>query len=256
MKEFEILTINTPVKKATMKNQGIALIKGMPEVYHRESDLTEFIGEQLAGIRGVRSAHYIPICFGEYKKCLASAKYGFDRGNIRVGSPSFKKAGIKYIFSSSMIYRVGGNYFENLLDACPSLENAVQLSDEHFEMEALDVYMGQHDRRSNIYYEVYPNGEIHLAPMFDYENSMFDALKESVVYESDFNSYRTIDDYRRMIDRYPQFGEMLSSYVDVDLVKQIEEMAKTRKFDLSGFDLEPYKRFDDESHKKLELILK
>ena len=187
---------------------------------------------------------------------MVSAKYGFDRGNIRVGSPSFKKAGIKYIFSSSMIYRVGGNYFENLLGACPSLENAVQLSDEHFEMEALDVYMGQHDRRSNIYYEVYPNGEIHLAPMFDYENSMFDALKESVVYESDFNSYRTIDDYRRMIDRYPRFGEMLSSYVDVDLVKQIEEMAKIRKFDLSGFDLEPYKRFDDESHKKLELILK
>ena len=256
MKEFEILTINTPVVKATMKNQGIALVKGMPEIFHKEFDITEFIGEQLAGIRGVRSAHYIPICFGEYKKCLASAKYGFDRGNIRVGSPSFKKDGIKYVFSSSMIYRVGGNYFENLLAECPSLENATQLADEHFEMEALDVYMGQTDRRSNIYYEVYPNGDIHLAPMFDYENSMFELLKDSTVYENDFNSYRIIDDYRRMIDKYPQFGDMLKSYVDVCLTEQIESMAQTRQFDLSSFDFEPYKRFDEATHKKLELILK
>lgn len=256
MKEFEILTINTPVVKATMKNQGIALVKGMPEVFHKEFDITEFIGEQLAGIRGVRSAHYISICFGEYKKCLASAKYGFDRGNIRVGSPSFKKDGVKYVFSSSMIYRVGGNNFEQLLGACPSLENAVQLADEHFEMEALDTYMGQTDRRSNIYYEVYPNGEIHLAPMFDYENSMFEFLKDSTVYENDFNFYRTIDDYKKMIDKYPQFGEMLSSYLEVDLVEQIEKMAQNRQFDLSGFDLEPYRRFDEASHKKLELILK
>ena len=256
MKEFEILTINTPVVKATMKNQGIALVKGMPEIFHKEFDITEFIGEQLAGIRGVRSAHYIPICFGEYKKCLASAKYGFDRGNIRVGSPSFKKDGIKYVFSSTMIYQVGGNDIDLLLGACPSLENKVQLADEHFEMEALDIYMGQTDRRSNIYYEIYPNGEIHLGPMFDYENSMFDVLKEQVSYQSDFNYYGRIDDYRRMIDRYPQFGEMLKNYVDVCLTEQIESMAQTRQFDLSGFDFEPYKRFDEATHKKLELILK
>ena len=256
MKEFEILTINTPVVKAVMKNQGIALVKGMPEIYHKEFDITEFIGEQLAGIRGVRSAHYIPICFGEYKKCLASAKYGFDRGNIRVGSPSFKKDGILYVpsFDVESYYRRRG--FRDLVSLCPTEENALSLTNEHFEMEALDIYMGQTDRRSNIYYEIYPNGEIHLGPMFDYENSMFDVLKEQVSYQSDFNYYGRIDDYRRMIDRYPQFGEMLKNYVDVCLTEQIESMAQTRQFDLSGFDFEPYKRFDEATHKKLELILK
>ena len=143
MKEFEILTINTPVVKAVMKNQGIALVKGMPEIYHKEFDITEFIGEQLAGIRGVRSAHYIPICFGEYKKCLASAKYGFDRGNIRVGSPSFKKDGILYVpsFDVESYYRRRG--FRDLVSLCPTEENALSLTNEHFEMEALDTYMGQ-----------------------------------------------------------------------------------------------------------------
>ena len=48
MQDVEILTINTPVVKATMKNEGIAFVKGMPEVYHKEFDITEFIGEQLA----------------------------------------------------------------------------------------------------------------------------------------------------------------------------------------------------------------
>jgi hypothetical protein len=49
---------------------------------------------------------------------------------------------------------------------------------------------------------------------------------------------------------------MLSSYLDVDLVEQIKRMAQNKQFDLSGFYLEPYRRFDEASHKKLELILK
>lgn len=256
MSDFDILTINTPVIKTVMKNQGIALLKGLPEIYHKEFDITEFIGEKLAGIRGVRSAHYISICFGEYKKCLASAKTGNDRGNIRVGSVSFKKEGIKYVSSFEVPSYYMGRGFEDLLRQCPTEENALVLTNEHCEMEALDVYMGQKDRRANVYYEYHSNGEIHLAPLFDYENSMFELLKDEVFYLNDFFEYKTIDDFRRKIDRYPQFGEYLQSYVDVDLVSQIEEMAQERGFNLEGFDLEPYRRFDEATHKKLELILK
>lgn len=256
MKEFEILTINTPVVKATMKNQGIALVKGMPEIYHKEFDITEFIGEQLAGIRGVRSAHYIPICFGKYKKCLATAKYGNDRENIRVGSPSFRQDDVLYIPSFEIESYYTGRGFEGLLKCCPTEENRIVLTNEYFEMEALDTYMGQKDRKANIYYELYPNGEIHLGPMFDYENSMFEFLKDDIVYLNDFHEYQSIDDYRRMIDRYPQFGDYLRSYLAVCLVSQIEVMAQIRQFDLSSFDLEPYRIFDEASHKKLELILK
>lgn len=256
MKEFEILTINTPVVRATMKNQGIALVKGMPDVYHKEFDITEFIGEKLAGIRNVRSAHYIPICFGEYKKCLADAKYGNDGGNIRVGSPNFKQEGTKYVFVFDIPSYYMGKGLKDLAEQCPTEENKTALINEHFEMEALDTYMGQKDRRANIYYEYHPNGEIHLSRMFDYENSMFEELKDEIYYLNDFHEYHTIDDYRRMIDKYPQFGRFLGSYVGIDLVEQIKLMAQERGFDLSSFDMEPYKIFNESTQKKLELILK
>ena len=42
----------------------------------KEFDITEFICEKLAGISNIRSAHYISIFFGDYKRCLARAKYG------------------------------------------------------------------------------------------------------------------------------------------------------------------------------------
>lgn len=256
MKEFEILTINTPVVKASKKNQSVALIKGKPLIYHKEFDMTEFIGEQLASIRGVRSVHYFPICFGDYKRCLASVKCGNDEGNIRIGSFDFEEAGVKYLPSYDIPSYYMSRGFEDLVNCCPTEENAIDLINEHFEMEALDIYMGQKDRRVNIYYEYHPNGEIHCGRLFDYENSMFEQLKDDVYYLNDFHEYKTIDDYRRMIDRFPQFGEYLRSYVDVDLVAQIETMALMRGFDLSKFDLEPYRSFDEAAHKKLELILK
>ena len=70
--------------------------------------------------------------FLEYKKCLASAKYGNDRGNIRVGSPSFMEGEIKYVSSIKIANVFGGN-FENFISNCPTTENRNQLINEHFE---------------------------------------------------------------------------------------------------------------------------
>ena len=70
----------------------------------KEFDITEFICEKLVGISNIRSAHYISIFFGDYKRCLARAKYGNDRGNIIVGSPNFKKEDVT-CFSSFDDYR-------------------------------------------------------------------------------------------------------------------------------------------------------
>jgi len=59
-----------------------------------------------------------------------------------------------------------------------------------------------------------------------------------------------------MMVKYPQLVEILKSYLDVDLVNVIKSMAAKRNFDVSGFDLDLYKRFDEQSHKRLEKILK
>ncbi len=253
MSEFNILTINTPVVYATMRNESIALIKGKPLIYHKEFDITEFIGEALAGIREVRCVHYFPVCFGNYKRCLGDAKQGFDRGNIRVGSFDFKRKGIKYIHSFEMFSRYP---FDGLDGLMRDVNNPEEVCVEHLEMEALDIYMGQKDRKGNIYYEYHPNGDVHLAPMFDFENSLFELLKSEITYQDDFSELKSFDDYRRRIEKYPYLGECLMSYQDVVLEDVIRTMASSRGFDLSKFDMGPYSRFDEVTHKKLELILK
>ena len=56
--------------------------------------------------------------------------------------------------------------------------------------------------------------------------------------------------------KYPKFEEILRSYLDVDLESVIRKMARSRKFDLSRFDMSKYREFDEITHKKLEKILR
>ena len=90
--------------------------------------------------------------------------------------------------------------------------------------------------------------------MFDYEWSFDEELNES--YITDFHIFRTISSYQKFIKDYPQFETILRSYLDVDLEKIINKMAKSRKFDLKYFEMDAYKRFDEVSHKRLEKILR
>ena len=254
MYDFNVLTINTPVVRASMKNAGIALVRGKPEIYYKSFDITEFIGEQLASIRGVNSAHYEPICFGRYKKALSNIKRDNGIINIKVGSYDFKKDDYQYIGRVFGYFPEGWNMW---LEKCVDDDNRLAFINEHLEMYALDTYMGQYDRDHNTIYEVRSSGELHLGPMFDYEGSLrIDSNGKLPDYCTYFHKFSLIDDYHKLMGQYPQFKDMLKSYYDVDLVKQIICMSEKRGFDLSEFDFEPYKEFDEASHKKLELILK
>ena len=254
MHDFNIIKSDTPVVIATKKNEGIATFPGMPVIYHKDFDINEFIGEELAGIRGVRSVRYFPVLFDSIGNSLNIKSY-FERClSIRVGSFDFKKPDVKYVLGSNLpIYDDFGT-FDDLLDMCPNDENRNQLTNELLEIYGLDIYSGQMDRPNNIYYEFHPNGEIHMSKMFDYEQS-FEELFEDY-YVTDLHVFRKIDDYKRFIIKYPQFEEILRSYLDVDLERVIRKMARSRKFDLSKFDMSKYREFDEITHKKLEKILK
>ena len=254
MHDFNIIKSDTPVVIATKKNEGIATFPGMPVIYHKDFDINEFIGEELAGIRGVRSVRYFPVLFDSIENSLNNKSY-FERWlSIRVGSFDFKKPDVKYVLGSNLpIYDDFGT-FDDLLDMCPNDENRNQLTNELLEIYGLDIYSGQMDRPNNIYYEFHPNGEIHMSKMFDYEQS-FEELFEDY-YVTDLHVFRRIDDYKRFIIKYPQFEEILRSYLDVDLERVIRKMARSRKFDLSKFDMSKYREFDEITHKKLEKILK
>ena len=123
-------------------------------------------------------------------------------------------------------------------------------------MMALDVYMSQWDRGGNVYYEFDPDGNIHLAPMFDYESSMDKYDAKDITYTSDFFQLLSIDDYHETMVRFPQFKKMLESYLSVDLESQLRSMARNRHFNLSAIDLDSYKRYEEVTQKKLEKILK
>ena len=254
MHDFEVIREDTPVLIAKKRNEGIAEFPGMPIIYHKDFDLNEFIGEELAGIRGVRSVHYYPILFDSKENSFKIRNF-FDKcENIRVGSFDFKKPGIQYMTGPNLpIYDDFGT-FDDLLDMCSNDKNREDLLNELLEVYGLDIYCGQMDRPNNLYYEFHPNGEIHIGKMFDYEQSFEAMFFEH--YVADFHVFRTIDDYQKFIIKYPQFEGILRSYLDVDLEKVILKMARSRKFDLRRVDMDGYREFDEVTHKKLEKILR
>lgn len=253
MYDFEILTTNTPVVRARKKNDSIALIKGKPQIYHKSFDITEFIGEELTNIRGVESVCYFPICFGNYKRILSCENDYKKIKNIRVGSYDFLKKDYKYYNKVGYI----PDSWEIWLEKCIDDNNRESFINEHLEMYALDTYMGQYDRLYNTIYEVRANSELHLSKLFDYEAALY--LEDDGKlpnYITSFHKFSTIDDYHKLISKYPQFEGMLRAYCTVNLVEIINQMCVNRGFDQRFLDFDRYKRFDDSSHKKLELILK
>ena len=254
MHDFEVIREDTPVLIAKKRNEGFADLAGMPVIYHKDFDLNEFIGEELAGVRGVRSVHYYPVLFDSKENTFKIRNF-FDKCMaIRVGSFDFKEPGVKYFTGPNLsIYDDFGTFYD-LLEMCPSDKNREELLNELLEVYGLDIYSGQMDRPNNIYYEFHPNGEIHMSKMFDYEQSFDEIFGEH--YVADFHIFRTIEDYQKFIIKYPQFEEILRSYLDVDLERVILRMARSRKFDLSRVDMDGYKRYDEIAHKKLEKILR
>ena len=254
MHEFEIINKRTPIVLAKKKNEAIATFPGMPLIYHKDFDLNEFIGMELAKVRGVRSVEYFPVLFDSIENSLKIRKF-FDKClAIRVGSFDFKEDGVMYVTGPSLPFYGKENDFELLLSMCLDDENREIFIDELLETYALDIYSGQLDRPSNMYYEFYPDGEVHVSRMFDYEQSFEGDLGDS--YTSDFHIFRDISDYQEFMIKYPSLKDKLRSYLDVDLERIIKRVALSRRFDLSKIDMDKYKRYDEEAHKKLEKILK
>ena len=254
MYDFDIINNSTPIFFARKKNDCIATISGLPLIYHKEFDLNEFIGEELARIRGVNSVHYFPLLFENREKVFGINNY-FDKClAIRVGSFDFKEAGVQYLNACDLISKGEYSTLEFLLSLCPNVENREEFLDELLELYALDIYCAQTDRPSNIYYEIRQDGSIHVGKLFDYEQSFDSSLGE--YYASDFHLFNSIDDYQEFMVKYPSLKEKLTSYLDVDLARVVRKVADSRRFSLDGWYIDTFSRFDEVTHKKLEKILK
>lgn len=256
MFDYNIVNFKTPVVRAKEKNSSIALVSGKPLIFHKVFDINEFIGEELASVRKLKTAHYFPVCLGNVKRCLGSDNIAVKQSKYRVGSYDFKQDGVVYKTSSQLPYYFDRDSFDILLEKCRDDENRKEFLNDYLEMMGLDIFMGQTDRGGNIFYEFHPNGEVCLSPIFDYEASFDDEYFSIAGYVNDFFRCLTIVDYKNLILKYPELEGMLKSYEDVCLEEVIVKMAKERGFVLNDFDIDPYKKFDEASHKRLEKILK
>ena len=256
MQDYKIVTVNTPVVKATKKNDSIALVRGKPLIYHKVFDINEFIGEELSNVRGVNSVHYFPVVFGKLKRCLGADNDSIWDSNFRVGSYDFTKEGIIYKTCDQFPWYFNRNSFDILLEKCKDDENRERFVDSYLELMGLDIFMGQTDRGGNIMYEIHSDGEITLSPLFDYEMSFDDEWFSMCGYVNDFFRCLTIDDYQRLMVKYPKLESIFKSYADVSIEERIRSMAHSRGFILDEVDMEPYERFDVATHKRLEKILK
>ena len=254
MHDFDIINDSTPIIFARKKNDCIATISGLPLIYHKDFDLNEFIGEDLARIRGVSSVHYFPLLF-ENKENVFGINNFFDKCfAIRTGSFDFKEAGVQYLSACDLISKDGYPSLELLLCLCPDDKNREEFLDELLEVYALDIYCAQIDRPYNIYYEIRQDGSVHVGKLFDYEQSFDSSSGEC--YASDFHMFNSIDDYQDFMVKYPSLKEKLTSYLDVDLARVVKNVADSRKFSLDGCYIDTFSRFDEVTHKKLEKFLK
>ena len=254
MHDFDIINDSTPVIVAKKINEGLAEISGLPIIYHKDFDINEFIGEELALMSGVGTVHYFPLVFDKKDKFFTIKNY-FDRCEaLRVGSFDFKEPGVMYCDNSSLFPSDAKRSFELLLSLCDSDEKREKFIDELLDLYALDIYSGQTDRPGNIYYEIHTDGSVHVGRMFDYEQS-FD-FGDDEYYGTDFHTFESIDDYQEFMVKYPALKTKLEGYRGVEIDKVIRKMAISRRFDISGLDMDRYKKFDYETHKKLEKILK
>lgn len=262
MFDFEVLKENTPIVSCCKINDSYANLFNSDDqrfIYHKDFDITEFIGEKLASIRNVRSVHYFPGCFGE-KLNVFQGSVDIKKKCIRTCSFDFKNEQSQYFSSTSLssdIY-ASNDPFNFLLDNCKDEKNRNDFISESLELAALDIFMEQRDRRNNLIYEKTRNGELHLAPIFDYECSFYekDDYVGSYFYECDLGKFCLISDYQILIDKFPELREILSSYLTVDLESEIREMFNERDFSTNNFDFDFYKRCDERNHDRIELILR
>lgn len=254
MNDSDVISFKTPVVRAVPMTYFEAYKSGEPTIYYKDFSMNEFIGEKVASIRNVRSAHYFPIYFGG----KISRFFPQNTCNkYRVGSYDFKESDVEYRKIFQLPFCFEKDSFEMLLNFCSDDKNRSDFINENLEMVALDIFMGQIDRGANVLYEFHPNGELHLSPLFDYSMSMYNDVDYATYgYTSDFFRLLRPEDYEKLLIQYSQFEEMLRCYEGVSLVSLIEEMCHERKFNLRHVDMDYYKRFDDSTHKRLEKILR
>ena len=259
----ECLTNQTPIyvtTKVIPKKSLIRRTERPRKVFMKKFNPAEFIGEELCRIRDIRCSHYFiaginyytlkdPIWYEDaVKRC----------SDFQIASKTNHRKGYQYHSVSHYGFAAyDHNLFEKMLDQTPDEENRKQLCKELLELMALDIYMGQTDRYAfNYEFEEDAEHHIHLAPVYDFEHSVNPQfLNKGDICFGDLYSFRTIEDCKEFIRKYPMFRDILSSYLDVDLEYVVRDAFGRRRMKMPENKYPIYREFDQERKELIKSIV-
>lgn len=202
--------------------------------------INELIGEYLSFGLALPSVHY--------KIGKADDKYGLL-------SLCFRNKKNRYIEPNNVGLYVNNNNLNNLKEIqnyCKDENNFKEIVSELSKMIAIDLYMGQTDRTNNNFTFQKNKDGLHLAPLYDFENSF---LTPRDIYEpTTYNaaSLFTIKlKHKKEIKNYPELERYLNKLLSLDIEKVLNDIAASFKIDIPEERIKIYKKYIEKRKKML-----
>jgi hypothetical protein len=196
--------------------------------------INELIGEQLA------KKLEIPV-----------VRYEIAQKNDIIGlmSENFVRKEQKYYFMINL------NLLPNLYDdtnltiikkKCNSERNYEELLSEILKMVAIDLYSSQDDRNVTNIQFTKKNGELHLTPLYDFEDS-FENSKQS--------GYRSalLGLFMQDIEKYPQLKEYLVTLFETGIKNILDQIENERKIIIPTSIKDKYNIFEQDRQMVLKI---
>lgn len=186
--------------------------------------LNELIGEYLANYLNIDVIHY------EIAKAY---------NTLGLASQSFIKQGNKYYFAQDINIRRNSINMDNisfLFRKCYNNQNYLELVTEIYKFIAIDIYMNQTDRSYANYQFRKEHGHLHLAPLYDFEESFLEPYQDK--YYSHLLGIN-IDD----INRYEELRHYLISLLDLDIRIILKRVAKEKNIIIPDHYINYYNEF-------------
>ncbi len=252
----ECMNYETPIKLVSDKKKSL-FGKTEPKIFFKNFNHAEFIGEELCNIRNIRCTHYFMAGLTRFKVNKSLKRGEVDKYNPTIGIGSYDFTDNNKQYKRIDDYEVrANNGFESMLKHAKNEENKKQLCRDMLEMIALDIYMGQVDRSAvNIMFEEDKEGNIRLAPLYDFEYSLNSTLLDDSIYTSDLYSFDTFEDCKEFIKKYPLFRDILASYLNINLVEVISRCYSRRGLNIPSDKWNFYMDFDQKQKEKIQKIL-
>ena len=174
--------------------------------------------------------------------------------DFKIASENFHQPGYEYKSVAQYgLDQYDKDLFEKVLTVAKDEDNKKQLCHDLLQLLALDLYMGQTDRFAfNYEFEEDKDHNVRLAPLYDFQYSVNPQfIEEDDICFGDLYSFRTIEDCKDFIRKYPQFRDILSSYLGIDLEYVVRDAFSKRRLVVPERKIPYYRAFDQ---KRKDLI--